>query len=164
MNNAPAREITVIINKLVSFFDLINDYAESHEKSFTDLLSQSDKHDYKFILTKNLMLSEIHVIDCIGKRQLPNATFIAKELSMTKGAISKITSKLLEKELIKANHLEDNRKEIYYTLTAPGKKIYEIHKQLHDLENERIIAILTQYGKDELQVIGNFLDDLLTKL
>ena len=137
MNNLPAREITVIINKLVAFFDLIDDYAESHEKSFTDLLSKYDRHDYKFILTKSLLLSEIHVIDCIGKHQLPNSTFIAKELSMTKGAISKITAKLLEKELIKANHLEENKKEIYYTLTTQGKKSMKFMKSSTTLKMKR---------------------------
>jgi DNA-binding MarR family transcriptional regulator len=154
-------EINIMINKLVYLSDYLRDYAQNHEQAFQDLLS---KQDYSIFLNKSLMLSEIHVIDCIGKNPLPNATFIAKELSMTKGAISKITAKLLEKAFIKGNHLEDNKKEIYYTLTTQGKKVFEIHKKVHDIENEKIIAILTAYSKEELHTINNFLDDLLQKL
>lgn len=151
-------EINMIINKLVCLFDYINDYAEIHEKSLKDLLN---KQDYKILSNKSLMLSEIHVIDCIGKNRLPNATFISKELSMTKGAISKITAKLLEKGFIQGNQLEDNKKEIYYTLTPQGKEVFKVHERLHNIENEKIITTLTHYTKEELHTISNFLDDLL---
>ncbi|SHK14130.1 MarR family transcriptional regulator [Desulforamulus aeronauticus] len=156
-NNLGKFEIDVIINKLIYLSDYINDYSKIHEKSLQDLLA-------KYSPTKNLMLSEIHVIDCIGKNQLPNATFIAKELNMTKGAISKITSKLLKKQFIKANYLENNKKEIYYTLTTQGKEVFKVHEKLHDIENEKIINILTLYNKEELLTINKFLDDLLNEL
>jgi DNA-binding MarR family transcriptional regulator len=154
-------EINIIINRLLCLFDYFNDYAQKHEKSLKELLS---KRDYKILSNKSLKISEIHIIDCIGKNQLPNATFIAKELGMTKGAISKITARLLDKGFIKGNHLEDNKKEIYYTLTTQGKEIFEVHEKVHDVENEKIMTILTQYNKKELQIINSFLDDLLNKL
>lgn len=154
-------EIKLLLNKMASLFDYTKDFVETHEKSLKDLLIQ---YDYKNIYDKNLMISEFHVIDCIGKNQLPNATFISKELDMTKGAISKITAKLLEKSLIKANRLENNKKEIYYTLTAQGREAFEIHEKLHEKENEKLLAIFNKYSKEELSTISNFLDDLLNEL
>ena len=59
-------EIKTIINKLVSLADYLNGYDQIHEKSLKDLLNQ---RDYKILLNKSLMLSEIHVIDCIGKNR-----------------------------------------------------------------------------------------------
>ncbi len=151
-------EIKLLLNKMASLFDYTKDLVETHEKSLKDLLIQ---YDYKNIYDKNLMISEFHVIDCIGKNRLLNATFISKELDMTKGAISKITAKLLEKGLIKANRLENNKKEIYYTLTAQGREAFEIHEKLHEKENEKLLAIFDKYNKEELNTISKFLDDLL---
>lgn len=154
-------ETDVTINKLVTVFEHINNMMDGHEEEVRNLLL---KNDYKHIHNMNLILSEIHVIDCIGKSQLTNSTFISKELNMTKGAISKITSKLLKRELIKGNHLENNKKEIYYTLTTQGKEVFKIHEILHKNEHEKFVKILSEYNKEVLSTINNFLDDLITKL
>ncbi|WP_315073861.1 MarR family transcriptional regulator [uncultured Clostridium sp.] len=154
-------EMDLTINKLIVTFEHINNLVDSHEDEVRTWLI---KYGYKDLYDMGLMLSEIHTIDCIGKNQLTNATFISKELSMTKGAISKITSKLLKKELIKGNHLENNKKEIYYTLTAKGKEIFKIHEILHKTEREKFVKILNQYDKEGLRIINSFLDDLINEI
>lgn len=154
------KEVNIGIKKLICLIDNFGDYSQNHEKYLEELSIP----DYEILLSKRLTISEIHVIDCIGKNRLPNAKFIVKELGLTKGAISKITAKLLDKGFIKGSRFEDNKKEIYFTLTIQGKEIFEAHKKIHDIENEKIKTILEQYKKDELQIINNFLDDLLNKL
>ncbi|OPJ66251.1 MarR family transcriptional regulator [Clostridium chromiireducens] len=154
-------EIDITINKLIAAFDNINNSLDSHEEEMKDLLIKNDHKDFN---NMSLMLSEVHAIECIGKNQLTNSTFIAKELNMTKGAISKITSKLLKKKLIKGNHLENNKKEIYYTLTAQGKEVFKIHEILHKIEHEKFVKILSKYDKEGLSIINSFLDDLISEL
>lgn len=154
-------EMDITINKLVTVFEYISNMMDGHEEEVRNLLL---KNDYKDIQNMSLLLSEIHVIDCIGKSQLTNSTFISKELNLTKGAISKITSKLVKKELIKGNHLENNKKEIYYTLTTKGKEVFNIHEILHKNEHEKFVKILSKYNKEALSTINNFLDDLVTNL
>jgi DNA-binding MarR family transcriptional regulator len=154
-------EIKIVINKIVTIIDLLNNFQSDHKKLLQALLVENNYND---IYNKNLMLSEYHVIDCIGKNQLPNATFIAKQLNMTKGAISKITTKLLEKNLIKGDQLENNKKETYYTLTIQGKKAFEIHKKLHNIENQKFVKVLSKYDKEKLNTINSFLDDLIHEL
>lgn len=154
-------ETDIILNKLATLFNYLNDFDKIHEKALKDLLIQ---YDYKNIFNKNLLLSEFHVIDCIGKNQLSNATFISKQLDMTKGAISKILTKLLNKDLIKSNRLEDNKKEIYYTLTSQGKEAFEIHKKLHDIEHQKFVSLLNKYNKEELNTINSFLGGLISEL
>ncbi len=150
-----------MINKMASVIDYLRSFEALHEQSFKELLIQ---YDYKHIYEKNLLLSEFHIIDCIGKHSLPNATFIAKELNMTKGAISKLTAKLMEKNLIKGNRLENNKKEIYYSLTPIGKEAFEVHRKLHEIEEERLVKIFSKYDKQELDVIYRFLDDIIKEL
>ena len=50
---------------------------------------------------------------------------------MTRGAISKITKKLIKKGVIESYQKSDNKKEIYFRLTKSGKAVYEIHENLH---------------------------------
>ena len=57
--------------------------------------------------------SETHCIDNIGRLELPNVTKIAEQMQMTRGAISKMTKKLLAKGLIEKYTLETNKKEVY---------------------------------------------------
>lgn len=60
--------------------------------------------------------------------------------------------------------MENNKKEIYYTLTAQGKEVFKIHEILHENEYEKFIKILSEYDKEGLTIINNFLDDLINKL
>ncbi len=151
-------ELNFMLNKMTVLFDAINGTIQDHEKSLNDLLIEDD---CKIKDIKSLMLSEFHVIDCIGKNRLCNTTFISQQLNMTKGAISKITVKLLDKELIEASRLENNKKEIYYTLTASGKEVFNIHEKLHEIENKKLVDLFSKYNKEELSTINNFIDDLL---
>ena len=50
--------------------------------------------------------SETHCIDNIGRLELPNVTKIAEQMQMTRGAISKMTKKLLAKGLIEKYTLD----------------------------------------------------------
>lgn len=154
-------QIKLILNRMTNLWDYITDSTEIHEKALKESLI---KYHYEDILNKNLMLSEFHVIDCIGKNQLPNATFISKELDMTKGAISKIAAKLIKKGFIKGNRLENNKKEIYYSLTSKGKIVFQIHEELHEIKNRKFINMLNKYNKEELNTINNFLDDCINSL
>ena len=69
--------------------------------------------------------SETHCIDFIGRLELPNVTKVAEQMQMTRGAISKMTKKLLAKGLIEKYTLETNRKEVYFRLTDQGKLLFE---------------------------------------
>ena len=154
-------DVDFIADKVIRVFDYLNDYGDKHEKSFNELIGTQETN---LLLSQDITISEIHAIDVIGKNHLPNATFIANELKMTKGAISKVTAKLLKKALIKADHLNGNNKMIYYSLTAKGKALYEIHAKLHTVEYDKFASILSEYSKDEIYVISSFLEDLLNKI
>ena len=86
----------------------------------------------------------------------PNVTAIAKRLNMTRGAISKITKKLIGKNLIKTYTLPENKQKIFFELTDEGEFMYEEHKKRHDLWEARDESFLKGFTEEELRIMENF--------
>jgi Transcriptional regulators len=105
-------------------------------------------------------LAEIHCINAIGKLKQANVTKIAEMMRMTRGAISKINKKLLQRGLIASYQLPDNQKEIYYKLTESGKQLYDTHAKCHLKATKKKIAVIRTYSSQEQQVILRFFNDL----
>lgn len=93
--------------------------------------------------------SEVHCVETIAKNKEPNVTKLAESLYMTKGAISKLTKKLMEKDLIESYRKPENKKEIYFRLTAQGKVIFEIHEELHKSFRERDKVVFEQITEEQ---------------
>ncbi|QPS70645.1 winged helix DNA-binding protein [Lactococcus garvieae] len=102
--------------------------------SLTDLFNKMDQLRKPQMVEKfqGYSFLEIACIEFIAKLDEPNVTKLADQLYVTRGAISKATKKLLQKEDIATFQKADNKKEIYFKLTAKGKKINQQHEQLHD--------------------------------
>ncbi len=111
-----------------------------------------------------LSILECHVLACIGDAHISNAITISKKMGVTRGGISKITTRLIAKGLIISNQIEGNKREIFYQLTPLGTKIYEIHDRLHKEINDKFINLLSKYSKDDQKVISQFLNDLLNSI
>lgn len=103
--------------------------------------------------------SETHCIDYIGKTELPNVTKIADNMQMTRGAISKMTKKLLAKGLIEKYSLESNKKEIYFRLTESGMELYKEHEKRHKLWEQRDSRFLERYSPEEMEIITKFMKE-----
>lgn len=101
--------------------------------------------------------SETHCIDYIGRLELPNVTKIAEHMRMTRGAISKMTKKLLAKGLIEKYTLESNKKEIYFRLTEQGKLLFEEHEKRHKRWEKRDMEFLSQYPKEKVETVYEFM-------
>jgi len=103
--------------------------------------------------------SETHCIDYIGKTELPNVTKIADNMQMTRGAISKMTKKLLAKGLIEKYSLKCNKKEIYFRLTESGLELYKEHEKRHKLWEQRDSKFLERYSAEEMEIITKFMQE-----
>lgn len=102
--------------------------------------------------------SEVHCIEAIEKNEEPNVKKIAESLYMTRGAISKLTKKLIKKNLIKTYQKDNNKKEIYFSLTDQGRTIFQIHEKLHKEFLERDKIVFEQMTEDQFQNMLNFLE------
>lgn len=100
--------------------------------------------------------SEVHYIECIGENTDSNLTKLAESLYMTRGAVTKITRKLMEKGLIESYRKPDNRKEIYFRLTGQGKAISRIHEKLHKEFRKRDKAVFEQTSEEQFDIMLGF--------
>lgn len=100
--------------------------------------------------------SEIHCLDYIGTHSDPNVTQLANAFYMTRGAISKLTKKLIDKDLIEGYQKTGNRKEVYFRLTQKGLGIFSIHKKLHHEFDERDRFVFEQMTKEEMESVLKF--------
>jgi len=101
-------------------------------------------------------LSTIHVLDCIGQHEPINHSAIVEKLKLSKASITKISKKLLALDLIHRTQLSDNRKEVYFRLTPQGKRLFNLHRALHEAEKQRFERFLDDYSDVELQTILKF--------
>jgi DNA-binding MarR family transcriptional regulator len=77
---------------------------------------------------------------------------------MTRGAISKMTKKLIKKGVIESYQKPDNKKEIYFRLTEQGQVIYKIHEKLHKEFQERDKAVFDQITEEQFDSMLSFVE------
>ena len=135
-----------------------------HQILLKEIASMLQRQEMLTKLTESVCLeeysySETHCIDYIGKTELPNVTKIADNMQMTRGAISKMTKKLLAKGLIEKYSLESNKKEIYFRLTESGMELYKEHEKRHKLWEQRDSKFLERYSPEEMEIITKFMKE-----
>src|SRR5699024_5421099 len=94
---------------MTKFRDLFNKMGWLNEFNMTDSL-------------KGYTPSEVHCVEAIEKNKYPNVRKLAESLYMTRGAISKLTKRLIKKGLIERYQKPDNKKKIYFRIKEQGKK------------------------------------------
>lgn len=138
--------------------ELLELFKEFYEKQ--DLIQKYNKksfiHDYG--------LSELHCIDVIGKYEDPNVSLIAQKLALTRGAACKITKKLIAKGDICSYQRETNKKEIYFSLTNRGEKVFEAHEESHQIWLKQDIKFLERVSRVDKEVVRDFLKGFIEYL
>ena len=127
---------------------------------FRDLLNKMVSID-KFKMEESLKgykSSEVHCIEYIGRNVDSNVTRLAESFYMTRGAISKLTKKLIKKGMIESYQKPDNKKEIYFRLTEQGKAINKVHEDLHEEFEERDKAVFEQVTEEQFDIMLNFVE------
>lgn len=101
--------------------------------------------------------SEVHTIEIIGQGPGANGVMIANKLNMTRGAISKIIGRLMDKGLVESYQLESNKKEIYYKLSSKGNLIYRDHEIAHKDWENRELNFFKSLGDSEKEIMNGIL-------
>lgn len=137
---------------------------KEQERLLKELALMLERQDMLSKLTESQCLdeygySETHCIDFIGRLELPNVTKVAEHMGMTRGAISKMTKKLLAKGLIERYTLETNKKEIYFRLTDEGRLLFEEHEKRHKRWEKRDMEFLSRYSSQEVDAVCKFMQE-----
>ncbi|HDX9630179.1 TPA: MarR family transcriptional regulator [Bacillus cereus] len=107
---------------------------------------------------KGFKSSEVHCIEYIENNADSNVTQLAEAFYVTRGAISRMTKKLIQKGLIESYQKSENKKEVYFRLTEQGKEIYKIHEDLHKEFQDRDKAVFEQVTEEEFESIISFVE------
>lgn len=126
-----------------------------NEENISQLLKENE-----IINIDHISIIECHVISCIASIREANGITIAEKLKMTRGGISKIANRLIEKNLITTYKDEINKKKVFYKLTPLGEKVDRIHNQLHRENHESLCTIASNYNSQEQDIILRFIKDL----
>jgi|SRR5579875_2704724 len=102
-------------------------------------------------------LNEIQLIENIALIPNANVTKLASASYMTRGAISKLTKKLIAKNIIESYQNAKNKKEIYFRLTTKGQQIHNVHQELHRSFLERDKEVFQNMTDDEFDTIFRFI-------
>ncbi|KRO00744.1 MarR family winged helix-turn-helix transcriptional regulator [Companilactobacillus kimchiensis] len=100
--------------------------------------------------------SEVHTVEFIGKHADSNVTTIANSLYVTKGAVSKMSKRLINKGLIESYRDKDNQKERYFHLTPKGQEVFDIHERLTKQIMQRDESVFKD-NADQIKVVLKFL-------
>lgn len=103
--------------------------------------------------------SEIHIIESIGDFSKVNITKLAKIKRKTKGAISQMINKLVDKELVNKNISKHSDAEVVLSLTNLGKIAYEGHREFHKNSNEKIFKKLRDMSDESYSDLIELLTD-----
>ncbi len=107
---------------------------------------------------KDYKSSEVHCIEYIGRNSDSNVTKLAEAFYMTRGAISKMTKKLIKKGAIESYQRADNKKEIYFRLTEEGQEIYKVHEKLHKEFQDRDKSVFEHVTEEQFDLMLNFIE------
>jgi DNA-binding MarR family transcriptional regulator len=107
-----------------------------------------------------LSLAETHCVHWAGALPEANVTRIALHMGVTRGAISKMVRKLEAKGLLVAGRAPDNNKELRFSLTAAGDRVFEEHLHCHEAAWAAKRNILAGYTEREQRLLLDFLDKI----
>lgn len=136
--------------------------ANNHEHISAELQLAIEKNGMEHF--PSLSMLECHVIAYIGDKSITNAVSIAKHLDITRGGISKINQRLIHRGLIESHVPEGNKRERFYQLTVTGRKVYQIHRSLHEKSELSLLAMINNYNDAEKEILQKFLEDLMNTI
>jgi DNA-binding MarR family transcriptional regulator len=119
-----------------------------------------EKAPMDFGVEEMLFPSEIHTIEAIGKNKWINVTQLSETLGITKGAVSQMVNKLVQKQLVKRVKNPRSEKEIFLELTPKGYAAFEGHEKFH---REMYLDFL-KYADDISHKDLNKFKDIFTKI
>lgn len=107
-----------------------------------------------------LYLSEIHLIAYIYDLPESSVTDVAKGLGITKGAVSQLLKKLVNRGYVIKEYDPANRSRCLLSLTEKGATAARAHLDFHDLLVEQTRKALEGYTEQDKEKICAFLKNM----
>lgn len=111
-------------------------------------------------LIRTLPTLSLHLLAAIADGPV-SVVGLAARSGQLKGTVSKHVQRLVDAGWVERAPIPGNRKEIELTMTADGRAVAEVHRQLHDEMECGVSDFLQRYSNADLQVVQKVLQDLL---
>ncbi|SHE89942.1 MarR family winged helix-turn-helix transcriptional regulator [Alkalibacter saccharofermentans] len=128
-----------------------------------NLVLKSEEKFLREVGCKDLSINEIHVIDAIGKKEDQTMGWVAGELNVTLGTLTKAINNLEKKEYVKRKRSTKDRRVVFLALTDEGRKIFSLHQEFHDNMINEIVENLSKSEERALMKgLNNLIDYFMT--
>jgi DNA-binding MarR family transcriptional regulator len=105
-----------------------------------------------------LYRSEVHTIEAIGDKPDINVTDLAMYLGVTKGAISQIIDKLIQKSMVNKIMASPGVNEVALSLTGKGLLVHQKHKEHHAEMYQEIAKLMADCSAEQLKFLVDIQD------
>jgi DNA-binding MarR family transcriptional regulator len=102
--------------------------------------------------------SEIHMVRFIKENENLHLSAIARNLGVTRGAVSQMIMRLEKKGVVIKDSDPNNSRKIVLRLTPKGEMAYQGHKRNHDSYNAVVSKLLEKADQDNLDFLKDFLE------
>jgi DNA-binding MarR family transcriptional regulator len=145
-------QILALLAQVTERFD-----SEEHEE--WQWFAQHSSNPLIVELLRDSSSTTLRVLDAIGRLEPVNGITISEQFRIPKGTVSKVTRRLVAKNLIRQESLPKNKKEILFRLTPLGRELFQVHRAF-DVQMERgFRRFLQRYSADELRLLIQVLHD-----
>jgi DNA-binding MarR family transcriptional regulator len=141
-------------------------YVELMEKLYKvmNVINQEVKTTWDYGVGFTLYHSEVSLLEIIKVHENATASELSRILGVTTGAVWQVTRKLQKKGLIESYQFEDNKKEVYFRLTALGEKARRGHQKHHETMNAGVFEYFSHLEERDVKKIYEFLDMIISEL
>ena len=119
---------------------------------------ENQKKPRRYGLDELLYPAEVHLITLIGNNPGVGVTELAIKSGVTKGAISQMAQKLVNKGVITKEQDSQVGTRVVFELTSKGKVAFYSHKRMHEDIDRELFAFIDSLQPDHFEVLEQFLD------
>jgi DNA-binding MarR family transcriptional regulator len=140
-----------------------DEFIELTEKLYKtmNVLNQEMKTARDYGIGFDLCHPEVGLLDIIKEHENATASDLSRIIGVTTGAVWQVSRKLQKKGLIESYQAAENKKEVYFRLTALGEKARRGHRKHHETINAGIFRYLSHVKEKDVAKIHEFLDTVI---
>jgi DNA-binding MarR family transcriptional regulator len=145
--------------RILALLAQVTERFDSDENESWQWFAQHSDNPLIVELVRDSTITTLRVLDAIGRSEPVNSITISEQFRIPKGTVSKITRRLLAKNLIRKESLPNNKKEMLFRLTPLGRELFQAHRAFDEQMERGFMHFLQCYSSDELRVVVRVLDD-----
>ncbi|QBD81112.1 MarR family transcriptional regulator [Ktedonosporobacter rubrisoli] len=152
-------ETAPLVANILALLAKVTEHFSSEENDQWQWLVKHSHNQLIVEILRDSTVTMLRVINAIGRSEPVNGITISERCRISRGTVSKVTRRLLARNLISQESLPNNRKEILFRLTPLGRELFEVHRAFDEQMERGFKRFLERYSPEELQLLVRVLHD-----